>query len=78
MVLSMLFYNEKDEICLKNGETVKVLYERDCFELNGQWYTYSYGYFYEGVNYGDGDYETDWQKKIHPRHMMILEMEDDT
>lgn len=72
----MLFYNEQDEICLKDGERVKVLYDRDYFELQGKWYTYSNGYFYDGVAYGDGDYETDWEKRTHPRHMGIVEMDE--
>ena len=72
----MLFYNEHDDICLKQGGSFKLLYERDIFERNVQWYTYSHGYFYEGTAYGDGDYETNWEKRIHPRHMNIVEMEE--
>lgn len=72
----MLFYNENDEICLKHkDDSYTVVRELDYFKLEGEWYRYSNNYFYEALEC-DGDLDTYWERRIHVRHMNIVEMEE--
>lgn len=74
----MLFYNENDEICLKNTDgTYVVLYDHqyNYFELNGEWYNYTHGYFYN-ANECDSVLDTYLDRRTHPRHMNIAVTDD--
>lgn len=74
----LLFYNEKDEICLKHRDgSHEILYDNqyNYFELGGKWYNYTNGYFYDALEF-DGDLDTYWDRRTHSRHMNIVEMEE--
>lgn len=68
-VYIMLFYDEDDNICLKENEIdYRVLKDNDTFVLNGFSYIYKNNYFYHQL--------ITPEKRIHPRKMGILEKND--
>lgn len=72
----MLFYDLQDRICLKlDNSRYKILYDGDFFIIGEDYYTYRNDCFYS-VWECDGDMEVEYENKIHPRKMNIVEMED--
>lgn len=72
----MLFYDLQDRICLKLDESrYKILYHGNFFIIGEDYYTYRNDCFYTVLEC-DGDMEVEYENKIHPRKMNIVEMED--
>lgn len=72
----MLFYNEHDEICVKDGDETRVIIDYDVVDVAGTYYSYINGYFYRAIDCGDGEFQTDYEKRTHPRHIDIVEKEE--